>query len=75
MTVPLIKSPLLLFFGLKSIKDAWELPDVKAENKEGPELDDYAEAGELVSKSAHCLYEKRVLLYVKTDLVENRKEL
>ncbi|XP_074294558.1 protein PAM71-homolog, chloroplastic-like [Silene latifolia] len=42
---------LLLFFGLKSIKDAWELPDVKAEN-EGPELGEYTEAEELVKEKA-----------------------
>ncbi|KAL9237744.1 hypothetical protein vseg_012257 [Gypsophila vaccaria] len=43
---------LLLFFGLKSIKDAWDLPDVKADNKEGTELDEYAEAEELVKENA-----------------------
>ncbi|XP_074319141.1 protein PAM71-homolog, chloroplastic-like [Silene latifolia] len=43
---------LLLFSGLKSIKDAWDLRDVKAENKEGSELDDYVEAEELVKEKA-----------------------
>lgn len=43
---------LLLFFGLKSIKDAWDLPqsEVKAEKKGGPELDEYTEAEELVKE-------------------------
>lgn len=43
---------LLLFFGLKSIKDAWDLPPskVKADKKGGPELDEYAEAEELVKE-------------------------
>jgi len=43
---------LLLFFGLKSIKDAWDLPpsEVKADKKGGPELDEYAEAEELVKE-------------------------
>ena len=41
---------LLLFFGLKSIKDAWDLPSdvVKNGNKSSPELDELAEAEELV---------------------------
>ncbi|KAK9664771.1 hypothetical protein RND81_14G066900 [Saponaria officinalis] len=43
---------LLLFFGLKSIKDAWDLPDVKSDNKEGAELDEYTEAEELVKEKA-----------------------
>jgi len=43
---------LLLFFGLKSIKDAWDLPPskVKADKKGGPELDEYTEAEELVKE-------------------------
>lgn len=43
---------LLLFFGLKSIKDTWDLPsdEVNAENKDGPELGEYTEAEELVKK-------------------------
>lgn len=43
---------LLLFFGLKSIKDAWDLPSNVAESgdKSSPELDEYAEAEELVKK-------------------------
>ncbi|XP_021896902.1 protein PAM71-homolog, chloroplastic isoform X1 [Carica papaya] len=43
---------LLLFFGLKSIKDAWDLPssDVKRGEKNGPELDELAEAEELVKE-------------------------
>uniref|UniRef100_A0A803L344 GDT1 family protein n=1 Tax=Chenopodium quinoa TaxID=63459 RepID=A0A803L344_CHEQI len=44
---------LLLFFGLKSIKDAWDLPadDSKDENKDGSELGEYTEAEELVKAS------------------------
>ncbi|CAK7336196.1 unnamed protein product [Dovyalis caffra] len=43
---------LLMFFGLKSIKDAWDLPsnDAKTGDKSSPELDEYAEAEELVKK-------------------------
>ncbi|GAB4851412.1 Protein PAM71-, chloroplastic [Ancistrocladus abbreviatus] len=43
---------LLMFFGLKSIKDAWDLPsDVdKTGNKGSTELDEYAEAEELVKE-------------------------
>ncbi|KAL3609460.1 hypothetical protein D5086_000480 [Populus alba] len=43
---------LLMFFGLKSIKDAWDLPskDAKTGDKSCPELDEYAEAEELVKE-------------------------
>lgn len=43
---------LLLFFGLKSIKDAWDLPsnDVESGDKSSPELDEYTEAEELVKQ-------------------------
>ncbi|KAM1499790.1 hypothetical protein ACFX14_022423 [Malus domestica] len=43
---------LLLFFGLKSIKDAWDLPssDVKSGDKSSPELGEYTEAEELVKE-------------------------
>lgn len=43
---------LLLFFGLKSIKDAWELPanDSKDEDKDGSELGEFTEAEELVKE-------------------------
>ncbi|CAI0436691.1 unnamed protein product [Linum tenue] len=43
---------LLLFFGLKSIKDAWDLPsaDAKSGEKNSPELDEYASAEELVKE-------------------------
>lgn len=45
---------LLMFFGLKSIKDAWDLPsdEVKSGDKSSPELDEYAEAEELVKEKA-----------------------
>ncbi|KAL6189334.1 hypothetical protein ACLB2K_040723 [Fragaria x ananassa] len=45
---------LLLFFGLKSIKDAWDLPsnDVESGDKSSPELDEYTEAEELVKQKA-----------------------
>ncbi|KAF3457468.1 hypothetical protein FNV43_RR02126 [Rhamnella rubrinervis] len=45
---------LLLFFGLKSIKDAWDLPSNVAKNGDNssPELDEYVEAEELVKKKA-----------------------
>lgn len=45
---------LLLFFGLKSIKDAWDLPASvpKQGDKSGPELDEYVEAEELVKEEA-----------------------
>lgn len=42
---------LLIFFGLKSIKDAWDLPTVvKNGEKGGPELDEYVEAEELLKE-------------------------
>ncbi|CAJ1967922.1 unnamed protein product [Sphenostylis stenocarpa] len=43
---------LLLFFGLKSIKDAWDLPSdvVKKGDNSSPELDELAEAEELVKE-------------------------
>lgn len=43
---------LLLFFGLKSIKDAWDLPSNVVKNGDGssPELDELAEAEELVKE-------------------------
>jgi hypothetical protein len=39
-----------MFFGLKSIKDAWDLPtnDVKTSDESSPELDEYSEAEKLV---------------------------
>lgn len=45
---------LLMFFGLKSIKDAWDLPskDVKNGDNSSPELDELAEAEELVKEKA-----------------------
>lgn len=45
---------LLLFFGLKSIKDAWDLPpdSSQEENKDGSELGEYSEAEELVKEKA-----------------------
>ena len=43
---------LLMFFGLKSIKDAWDLPSdaVKSGDKSGPELDEFVEAEEIVKE-------------------------
>ncbi|RDX82984.1 Protein PAM71-homolog, chloroplastic [Mucuna pruriens] len=43
---------LLLFFGLRSIKDAWDLPSdvVKKGDNSSPELDELAEAEELVKE-------------------------
>ncbi|KAG8636849.1 hypothetical protein MANES_15G049500v8 [Manihot esculenta] len=43
---------LLLFFGLKTIKDVWDLPpnEVKSGDKASPDLDEYAEAEELVKE-------------------------
>ncbi|KAI3518492.1 hypothetical protein L1887_07293 [Cichorium endivia] len=45
---------LLMFFGLKAIKDAWDLPSSNAKNgeKNGNELDEFAEAEELVKEKA-----------------------
>uniref|UniRef100_A0A7N0UUU3 GDT1 family protein n=1 Tax=Kalanchoe fedtschenkoi TaxID=63787 RepID=A0A7N0UUU3_KALFE len=45
---------LLLFFGLKSIKDAWELPSQgeKRDDTSSTGLDEYAEAEELVKEKA-----------------------
>ncbi|PIA36103.1 hypothetical protein AQUCO_03400185v1 [Aquilegia coerulea] len=42
---------LLLFFGLKSLKEAWDLPsNVAKTNEENPELGEYVEAEELVKE-------------------------
>ena len=43
---------LLMFFGLKSIKDAWNLPsnEVKSIGTNNPELGEYVEAEELVKE-------------------------
>ncbi|XP_031269883.1 protein PAM71-homolog, chloroplastic-like [Pistacia vera] len=43
---------LLMFFGLKSIKDAWDLPSnvAKSGDKTGPGLDEFVEAEELVKE-------------------------
>lgn len=43
---------LLMFFGLKSIKDAWDLPssEVKSGDKGSHELDEFVEAEELVKE-------------------------
>ncbi|GAB2255495.1 hypothetical protein Droror1_Dr00009273 [Drosera rotundifolia] len=42
---------LLVLFGLKSIKDAWELPSgTEKTGDNGPELDEYAEAEQLVKE-------------------------
>ncbi|KAJ0034363.1 hypothetical protein Pint_25279 [Pistacia integerrima] len=43
---------LLMFFGLKSIKDAWDLPSyvAKSGDKSGPGLDEFVEAEELVKE-------------------------
>ncbi|GAA0161563.1 hypothetical protein LIER_17847 [Lithospermum erythrorhizon] len=43
---------LLLFFGLKSIKDAWDLPskETKSDESSSHELDEFAEAEELVKE-------------------------
>ncbi|CAN8324309.1 unnamed protein product [Cochlearia groenlandica] len=45
---------LLMFFGLKSIKDAWDLPQAEPKNGEesGKELGEYTEAEELVKEQA-----------------------
>ncbi|CAH2079323.1 unnamed protein product [Thlaspi arvense] len=45
---------LLMFFGLKSIKDAWDIPQAEAKNGEesGKELGEYTEAEELVKEQA-----------------------
>ncbi|KAJ7009999.1 hypothetical protein NC653_000649 [Populus alba x Populus x berolinensis] len=62
---------LLMFFGLKSIKDAWDLPskDAKTGDKSCPELDEYAEAEELVKEKvilngeiAQCLQQLLLVL-------------
>ncbi|KAJ7955543.1 GDT1-like protein 2, chloroplastic [Quillaja saponaria] len=43
---------LLIFFGLKSIKDAWDLPEIKVKNgdRSNPELGEFTEAEELVKE-------------------------
>lgn len=44
---------LLMFFGLKAIKDAWDLPSNNSKNGEkSNELDEFAEAEELVKEKA-----------------------
>lgn len=61
---------LLLFFGIKSIKDAWDLPSnvVKSGDKSSPELDEYTEAEELVKEkvaynSKLCLITMDLFIY------------
>lgn len=48
---------LLMFFGLKSIKDAWDLPSaaVKDGEKNTGSLDEYTEAEELVKEKVRSL--------------------
>lgn len=43
-----------MFFGLKSIKDAWDIPqaDAKTGEESGKELGEYTEAEELVREKA-----------------------
>ena len=43
---------LLMFFGLKSIKDAWDLPsnEIKSGDKKSHELGEFVEAEELVKE-------------------------
>ncbi|KAL8162855.1 hypothetical protein V2J09_014344 [Rumex salicifolius] len=45
---------LLMFFGIKSIRDAWQLPSAvdKTKSKSTADLDEYAEAEELVKEKA-----------------------
>lgn len=53
---------LLMFFGLKAIKDAWQLPPSVAKdgNKSSSELDEFVEAEELVKE--------KVIIQVNTFL-------
>lgn len=52
---------LLLFFGLKAIKDAWDLPsDDKDKIKDGAELGEFTEAEELVKEKVRTHYVTRI---------------
>lgn len=61
---------LLLFFGLKSIKDAWDLPPDSSqdENKDGSELGEYSEAEELVKEKVRNSIISGYLLYFYSPL-------
>lgn len=49
---------LLMFFGLKSIKDAWDLPskEGKSSEKNSSELGEYVEAEELVKEKVFTFF-------------------
>lgn len=55
---------LLLFFGLKSIKDAWDLPAkvVQSGDKSSPELGEFVEAEELVKEKVIILFQSLPLM-------------
>lgn len=55
---------LLMFFGLKSIKDAWDLPSMttKAGDRANQESDEFTEAEELVKEKVLPLMKKNVVL-------------
>lgn len=61
---------LLLVFGIKSIKDAWDLPSnvVKSSDKGSPELDEYAEAEELVKEKVD--YNSKPFLFTKDLFID-----
>lgn len=60
---------LLVFFGLKSIKDAWNLPPTsdKKGAEGGPELDEFAEAEELVKEKVIGRFTCLILLKEKVN--------
>ena len=71
---------LLVFFGLKSIKDAWDLPPTVAKKggERGPELDEFVEAEELVKEKVIIfllLKEISGLLHMPLVLKEKKKIL
>lgn len=62
---------LLMFFGLKAIKDAWDLPteSTKDGNKSAHDLDEYAEAEVLVKKVSKRLSNPLEILWKSFSLV------
>lgn len=62
---------LLVFFGLKSMKDAWDLPPTVAKkgDKSSPELDEFAEAEELVKEKAKRLSNPFEIVWKSFSLV------
>lgn len=62
---------LLVFFGLKSIKDAWELPlsTVVRNGSKNPELGEFVEAEEIVKEEVTFILQKSRKNTVKFGII------